>query len=90
MDQTSDGMIQLISRSREHFVKRRIRLKLFRRFWRSLGTNSRGLTYTHVLKIFFSESLNASIQSHRKNFQCQVRYKLVGCLCLTIIIITCS
>ena len=31
-DQTLDGMIQLISESHEHFVKRQIALKLFRRF----------------------------------------------------------
>ena len=47
-------MVQLISKSRQHFVERRIALKLFRRFWHSLEAYSRGLTYSDVLKIFLA------------------------------------
>ena len=65
-DQTFDRMIQLISESREHFVKKRIALKLFRRFWRSVEAYSCGLRYADVLKFFFRELSSASVQSHRK------------------------
>ena len=65
-NQTFDRTIQLISESREHFVKKRIALKLFRRFWRSVEAYSRGLTDGDVLKFFFSELSSASVQSHRK------------------------
>ena len=65
-DQTFSKMIQLLLESRVHFVERRIALKLFRRFWRSLEAYGRGQTYADVLKLFFSQLSSASIQSHRR------------------------
>ena len=59
-------MLKLISESRAYFLERRIALKLFRRFWRSLDAYSEGQTYADVLKLFFSQLCSASIQSHRR------------------------
>jgi hypothetical protein len=65
-DQTFDKMIKLISESRINFVERKIALKLFRRFWRSIEAYSQGQTYADVLKLFFSQLCKSTIQSHRK------------------------
>ncbi|CAF3861221.1 unnamed protein product, partial [Rotaria sp. Silwood1] len=43
-DQSFEKMIKLISDSRIHFVERKIALKLFRRFWRSIEAYFQGQT----------------------------------------------
>ncbi|CAF3382803.1 unnamed protein product [Rotaria socialis] len=52
-DQSFEKMIKLISDSRIHFVERKIALKLFRRFWRSVEAYSQDQTYVDILKLFF-------------------------------------
>ena len=65
-DQSFAKMINLIADSRRHFVERKIALKLFRRFWRSIGAYFEGQTYADVLKLFFSQLCKTSVQSHRR------------------------
>ncbi|CAF4979497.1 unnamed protein product [Rotaria sp. Silwood1] len=65
-DQSFEKMIKLISDSRIHFAERKIALKLFRRFWRSIEAYFQGQTYADVLKLFFSQLCKTAVQSHRK------------------------
>ncbi|CAF4571541.1 unnamed protein product, partial [Didymodactylos carnosus] len=65
-DQSFEKMIKLISDSRIHFAERKIVLKLFRRFWRSIEAYTQGQTYADVLKLFFSQLCNTTVQSHRR------------------------
>jgi hypothetical protein len=65
-DQTFDKMIKLISESRINFAKRKISLKLFRRFCHAIEAHSQFQTYADVLKLFFSQLCKAAVQLHRK------------------------
>jgi len=65
-DQTYKAMLNLIAESRQAFTDKRVHLKLFRRFWRSLYAYLEGQTYEQVLKLFFGNSCNGTVQSHRK------------------------
>ncbi|CAF4585544.1 unnamed protein product, partial [Rotaria sp. Silwood2] len=65
-DQSIAKMIKLIADSRIHFVERKIALKLFRPFWRSIELYFQGQTYADVLKSFFSQLCNTTVQSHRR------------------------
>jgi hypothetical protein len=59
-------MLKLISESRQVFTDKRIHLKLFRRFWRTLYVYHEGQTYEQVLRLFFGSSSSGMVQSHRK------------------------
>ncbi|CAF0862631.1 unnamed protein product [Didymodactylos carnosus] len=65
-DQTFDKMIRLISDARAHFVDKKIALKLFRRFWRTLEAYAQGQTYTEVLQLYFSQLCRGTVKYHRK------------------------
>ncbi|CAF4877907.1 unnamed protein product, partial [Rotaria sp. Silwood2] len=65
-DQSFEKMIKLISDSRIHFAERKIALKLFRRFWRSIEAYSQGQTYADVLNLFFRQLCKTAVQSHGK------------------------
>ena len=67
-------MLKLISESRQVFTDKRVHLKLFRRFWRSLDAYNEGQTYEQVLKMFFGSLCSGTGQSHRRimntNIEC--------------------
>ncbi|CAF2737794.1 unnamed protein product [Rotaria sp. Silwood2] len=65
-DQTFSTMLRLIPESRASFEERKIQMKLFRRFWRSLHAYSQGQSYEEVLKLFFSHLCRSDVASHRK------------------------
>ena len=65
-DQTFTKMITLIDESRDNFVNKNVYVKLFRRFWRTLGAYDKGQTYEQLLKLFFSNLCKETVQSHRK------------------------
>ncbi len=56
----------LIPQSRENFVEKKIFMKLFRRFWKSMSAYQQGQTYAEVLNLFFSNHCLGAATSHRK------------------------
>ncbi|CAF3407145.1 unnamed protein product [Rotaria socialis] len=65
-DQTFPTMLRLISESRDNFKERKIHMKLFRRFWRSIDAYSQGKSYAEVLSLFFGQACKSDVVSHRK------------------------
>lgn len=65
-DQSFNTMMKLIPMAREHFIERRIHLKLIRRFWTTMVEYDRGTPYEDVLKLFFSNLCKSQIISHRR------------------------
>ena len=65
-DQTFLTMLRLISESRENFKERKIQLKLFHRFWRSLDAYNQGKTYAEILSLVFGQACKPDVVSHRK------------------------
>jgi len=52
--------------AKANFTEKRIHLKLFRRFWRTIKAYDQGKGYLEVLTMFFSGLCNDKIISHRK------------------------
>lgn len=65
-DQTFPTMLKLIDDARMDFRDKRLDLKLFRRFWRTLHAYKDGKSYADVLTYFFSSLCRSDVQSHRK------------------------
>ena len=52
--------------AKANFTEKRIHLKLFHRFWRTIKAYDQGKGYLEVLTMFFSGLYNDKIISHRK------------------------
>ncbi len=65
-DQQYSTMLSLIEQPSDHFVEIRLYKNLFRRFWNECSSYQQGQSYENVLKLFFSNSWNTWITSHRK------------------------
>ncbi len=65
-DQTFPTMVKLIQKSRINFIKKKVAVKLFRRFWRTLEAYDRGDSYEDILKMYFSSLCKGAIQHHRQ------------------------
>ena len=65
-DQTFQHLLEWIDESRKKFIEKKIFLKLFRRFWKTMHVYARGQSYDDVLKQFFSNNCSPMITSHRK------------------------
>ena len=64
-DQSYQRLISLIPESKVNFIEKQIHLKLFRRFWRTIGAYGDGQDYRQVLTMFFSGLCKDNIKSHR-------------------------
>ncbi len=53
-------------KSRVHFVKIDLNIKLMRRWWRALHAYDTGATYEQVLRIYFNRKSKNNIQEHLK------------------------
>ena len=65
-DHTFLTILRLISESHKNFKERKIHLKLFRRFWRSLDAYNQGKTYAEILSLFFGQTCKPDVVSHCK------------------------
>ena len=51
-DQTFQRSLEWIDESRKKFIEKKVFLKLFRRFWKTMHAYARGQFYDDVLKLF--------------------------------------
>ena len=65
-DQTFQRLLEWIDELRKKFIEKKIFLKLFRSFWKTMHAYARGQSYDDVLKLFFSNNCSSMITSHRK------------------------
>lgn len=65
-DQTFPTMLKLIVESRENFEQKKIHLKLFHRFWKSLLAYKNGQNYEEVMKMFFSVKCTGKVKAHTR------------------------
>ena len=65
-DQTLQCLLEWIDESRKNFIEKKIFLKLFRRFWKTMYAYAGGQSYDDVLKLFFSNNYSSMTTSHRK------------------------
>lgn len=59
-------MLRFMPESRLNFAKKKIHLKLFRRFWKSLAAYKDGQTYEQVLRLFFSQLASGAVKAHTR------------------------
>ena len=65
-DQTFPKMKSLMTLPREVFIKKRIFIKLIKRFWKCLDAYSKNASYGTVLWTYFSGNSQEKCESHRK------------------------
>ena len=65
-DQTFQTLVSLLPKAKQNFIKRKIHLKLFRRFWRTVKAYNDGKDYLEILTMFFSGLCKDKVLSHRK------------------------
>lgn len=65
-NQQFDIMIQLISDSREEFLKKFVHMKLWRRFWRVILAYRKNFSFEVILNTYFGGKTKATMQSHTK------------------------
>ena len=65
-DQSFIKLLTLMDEAKMNFADRKIHLKLFRRFWRTLQAYGYGKNYSEVLTIYFSGLCKDNIITHRK------------------------